>query len=180
MDIKFIFNKKDVQGEFSRLQSFLFKMRDNRIPYYFPFTATNIKNHKYITNKIKKDINNLVYKRKYLSTKKEWLKLKNIIINFLLANPVIKKYGKLRSKYICIMTPYGPQGYYNPPNTIVVSIKLNKNSDIFETIVHELIHLILYDRLKSFSYKKREKTVDDIILKSNFKNIFTKYKSQKF
>ncbi len=179
MNIKFVFNEKSIRGEFSTLQMFLSKMQSNKIPYYFPFiTTNNEKNRDYIARKIKEDMNNLLYKKRCVAAKKEWLKLKNPIINYLSINPIIKKHGKLRSKYVCIMTPYGPQGYYNPPHTIIVSIKLNKISNILETIMHELIHLILYEYLKRFSYRKQEKIIDNIILKSDLKNIFTKYKSQ--
>jgi predicted SprT family Zn-dependent metalloprotease len=72
---------------------------------------------------------------------------------------------------------YGCYGYYDYPDKIFVNINA-KIDFILETIIHELIHLFVYEKSQNMKYQEIENLVDSIIIKSGLKNIFTKYEKQ--
>ena len=69
--------------------------------------------------------------------------------------------------YKCILTFYGPYGYYHTPNTIYINISKGAPNKWIETCVHELLHLVLFEETKDLSYEAREQTID-----SKFDEIF--------
>jgi hypothetical protein len=74
-----------------------------------------------------------------------------------------KKSGlPLREEYFCSMTFYGPYGFYDLPDTVFVNVAMGKDAlFLFETMLHELLHVVLCDQLESKDYIDREKLVDN-------------------
>ena len=88
---------------------------------------------------------------------------------------------KIRDKYFCHISLYGPEGQFNYPDIVnlrVVNSKDIKNAN--ETIVHEIIHLLIYNKVKKIklSYQQTESLVDLFFIETNLKNIFPNYKIQ--
>ena len=50
---------------------------------------------------------------------------------------------------------------------------------MIETIIHELIHLLIYKKMNKKSYNEIENTVDKIFINSGLDKIFPEYKVQK-
>lgn len=74
-----------------------------------------------------------------------------------------KKSGlPLHEEYFCSMTFYGPYGFYDLPDTVFVNVAMRKDvSFLFETMLHELLHIVLRDQLENREYVDREKLVDN-------------------
>lgn len=57
-----------------------------------------------------------------------------------------KRLGKkVRPEYTCVLTFYGPRGYYDPPETMYVNIAETPPETILATLLHELLHLVFED-----------------------------------
>jgi len=96
---------------------------------------------------------------------------------------VLKRLGlKVKDKYICRISLYGPLGQFKCPN--IINLRASSSKDIKEanrTITHELIHLLIYKKVKKLklNYKQIEGVVDSFFLKTDLKKIFPEYKRQK-
>ena len=76
---------------------------------------------------------------------------------------------------------YGPEGQFKYPN--IINLRIANNKDIKsanESIVHEIIHLIIYNKVKKLklNYEQVEGLVDLFFIETKLKNIFPKYKIQ--
>lgn len=90
-----------------------------------------------------------------------WREKKDVLSNALAAycetNDIL-----LREEYFCAMTFYGSYGFYELPGNIFLNVALGKDVEfLFETMLHELLHIVMNDQLESLLYVEREKLVDD-------------------
>ncbi|KKP87707.1 MAG: hypothetical protein UR93_C0035G0003 [Berkelbacteria bacterium GW2011_GWA2_35_9] len=88
---------------------------------------------------------------------------------------------KIADKYLCYTTLYGPEGEYKYPNIIDLRIKNNKDiKNANETIAHELIHLLIYNKTKKLklNYRQTEGVIDLFFTETELMTIFPKYKFQ--
>jgi len=75
----------------------------------------------------------------------------------------------LLPKYICYLTRYGGGGTFNPPDTMWVQVNKKNKNDIryfTYTVAHEIIHILLEGKYGRKSGQRREKEVDDILIKT--------------
>ncbi|MBL7053175.1 MAG: hypothetical protein ISS02_00720 [Candidatus Portnoybacteria bacterium] len=129
-----------------------------------------------LEKELDKTYNKKIYDEKVKIAKNEWKKIEMRFFD------VLGKYNlKIKKKYLCYISLYGPEGQFKYPN--IIDLRINNKPDIREineTIVHELIHLIILrkaERLK-LDYKKTEGIVDLFFKKTELKNIFPDYKLQ--
>lgn len=73
--------------------------------------------------------------------------------------------GVLQHSYQCVVTPFGTQGYYHTPSTIFISSQAKHPDSPFLTLLHELTHLILFERTKGCPTSTTEKSVDAAVRK---------------
>jgi len=88
---------------------------------------------------------------------------------------------KIADKYLCYISLYGPEGQFNYPNIIDLRIKNNKDiKNANETIAHELIHLLIYNKTKKLklNYRQTEGVVDLFFTETELRTIFPNYKLQ--
>lgn len=139
----------------------------NSFPVFLPLnigTSTRDKKSKLINKKLT-----------YLENK--WRKIEYDYFN------IVKQlnHGKMRKKYVCHITLYGPEGQFTSPNLIYTRLRTkNDEARALETIGHELIHLIwgdFFEKNKT-NYPETEWLVDNVILQSDLRNIFPQYKKQ--
>lgn len=116
------------------------------------------------------------YQLKSEAVKNKWRKVEkeffDILSNFNL---------KVRDKYFCHVSFYGPEGQFNYPN--IVNLRVAKGKDVrnaSETIAHEIIHLLIYNKAKKLKldYQQIEGLVDLFFIETKLKDIFPKYKIQ--
>jgi len=129
-----------------------------------------------LEKELDKIYNKEVYKRKVKIAKNEWEKIEAEFFD------ILNNYNqRIRDKYLCYISLYGPEGQFKYPN--IIDLRINKKSDIKranETIAHELIHLIILRKVEKLKldYKQTEGVVDLFFKKTDFKNIFPDYKLQ--
>lgn len=117
-----------------------------------------------------------IYRQKFFKIKDNWRGIEAEVFD------ALKKLKlKAENKYICNISLYGPEGQFQRPN--IINLRANAKKDIRtanETIVHELIHLLIYNKVKrmKLSYEKTEGLVDSFFTKVELKRIFPRYKKQ--
>ena len=116
------------------------------------------------------------YQRKSEKIKNNWKKIEQSFFNILGSLNL-----RIKDKYICYISLYGPSGQFNYPD--VINLRVNNTKDIKEaneTIAHELIHLLIYNKAKKLklNYKQTEGVVDLFFTKTKLKTIFPKYRLQ--
>jgi len=116
------------------------------------------------------------YQRKSERIKNNWKKIEQSFFNILGSLNL-----RIKDKYICYISLYGPSGQFNYPD--VINLRVSNTKDIKEaneTIAHELIHLLIYDKAKKLklSYKQIEGIVDLFFTETKLKTIFPQYKLQ--
>ncbi|MBU4057264.1 hypothetical protein KJ695_05160 [Patescibacteria group bacterium] len=125
---------------------------------------------------LNKIYNKEIYNQKVRAVKNEWKKVETEFFC------ILKKYNlKIKDKYLCYVSLYGPEGQFKYPN--IIDLRISKESDdreANETIAHELIHLMILKKTEKLKldYKKIEGIVDLFFKKTELKNIFPNYKLQ--
>ena len=154
----------------------------------FPIALPEFYKQLYQESKSKKDFkislekeldkiyNEKIYDKKVKIAKSEWGKIETKFFD------VLRRYSlKIKDKYLCYVSLYGPEGQFKYPN--IIDLRISNKSDLEqmnETTAHELIHLIILrkaERLK-LDYKKTEGVVDLFFKETELKNIFPGYKLQ--
>ena len=129
-----------------------------------------------LEKELSKIYNKKIYDEKVKIAKSEWEKIETRFFD------VLEKYNlKIKNKYLCYVSLYGPEGQFKYPN--IIDLRINSQSDIGqmnETIAHELIHLIILRKAEKLklNYKKIEGFVDMFFKKTDLKNLFPNYKLQ--
>lgn len=158
---------------------------DNDFPidlpqFYDEIYKNSKKNKKLFTKQLNLELNKIYnrddYQFKSELVKNNWQKIEKEFFE-ILSNLNLK----IRDKYFCHISLYGPEGQFNYPD--VVNLRLAKSKDVKnanETIAHEIIHLLIYNKAKKlkFNYQQTEGLVDLFFIETKLKGIFSNYKIQ--
>jgi len=150
------------------------------LPEFYKQLYQEIKSKKDFKIRLEKELskiyNKKIYDEKAGVAKSEWEKIETRFFD------VLKKHNlKIKDKYLCYISLYGPEGQFKYPN--VIDLRISNKSDvkqINETIAHELIHLIILRRVEKLKsdYKQTEGIVDLFFKETELKDIFSDYKLQ--
>jgi hypothetical protein len=177
MKIQIIYDENQIKKELNFIEECIPYFKRNKMFFYFPFDNTSKKDSLIIDEQIKKDEEKFKIKSTKGKIVKAWEEKELAVLDLL------EKYNKknncldIKKEYKCFLMFYGCYGYYDYPDKIFVNINA-KIDFILETIIHELIHLFVYEKSQNMKYQEIENLVDSIIIKSGLKNIFTKYEKQ--
>lgn len=125
----------------------------------------NVENYfskRYIRKILEKEYRVKDYKRISLMIKRKWNKLSERLLRG------FSKLGiKMRLSYSIYLTKYGTKGSYRLPNIIIINIQGSKSTDVIRTIIHEVIHVAIEDKIFKYniSHWQKERIVDLIISK---------------
>jgi len=148
--------------------------KQHKIKYRFPFLNGRIKKEEVIIQ-IKKD-------KDVSGPHKILPQLKKFFINN--GEEIIDSLKEYNNKlnishpFHVYLSYYGCDGYYYLPDIIVVNIYNNTIDYIIENILHEIVHLLIEKKYKNYSYQRKEKVVDQVILKSGLKKYLPNYRAQ--
>jgi len=185
MKIQFLYSKNKEKEKLFNIHDEYQWFIDNDFPIVLPkFYAEiyqKVKNDKKLFTK---DLNielNKIYNKNDYQLKSErvennWQKIEKEFFNILNSFNL-----KVKDKYICHISLYGPEGQFKYPNIVNLRIKNNKDiKNANETIAHELIHLLIYNKVKKLklNYQQTEGMVDLFFIETELKTIFPKYKLQ--
>ncbi len=158
---------------------------DNDFPIILPDFYTKLyeqnKNNKIqftkdMSRNLDKIYNQRFYQRNLKQIKTNWQRIEQKIFN------ILNNFNlKVKYRYFCSISLYGPLGQFKYPN--LINLRVNNTKDIKEaneTITHELIHLLIYNKIKkiNLNYKQIEGMVDLFFTETDLKNIFLDYQMQ--
>lgn len=158
---------------------------DNDFPivlpkFYAEIYQKNKNNKKLFVRELNIELNKIYNKNDYQlkneKVKNNWQKIEQMFFSALDDFTL-----NIRDKYICYISLYGPEGQFKYPDTINLRISNIKDiKEANETIVHELIHLLIYNKAKKLklNYKQTEGVVDLFFTETKLKAIFPQYKLQ--
>ncbi|MFA5247993.1 MAG: hypothetical protein WC415_01970 [Patescibacteria group bacterium] len=168
-DIKY--DEKIIIKEMTEVVESLDFFKKNNIRIYFPFEDKNITEEVIVSQLEKDKIEN--NPDQILKEVDDFLKINEDEIKSLL-----ERYNDkflINKQFKVFLNYYGCDGYYYFPDTIVVNLR-HKAEYIAETIIHEMIHLLIEDLQKNSDYsKENEQEVDCIFVESGLKKIFKDY-----
>lgn len=185
MILKFLYSKNKEKEKLLNIYKEYQWFIDNDFPivlpkFYAEIYQKNENNKKLFIKALNIELNKIYNKNDYYlkneNIKNNWQKIEqnffDIFNDFTLS---------IKDKYICYISLYGPEGQFKYPN--IVNLRVGNNQDIKnanETIAHELIHLIIYNKAKKLklNYKQTEGVVDLFFTKTKLKTIFPKYRLQ--
>lgn len=185
MKIQFLYSKDKEKEKLLNIYDEYQWFIDNDFPIVLPEFYAEIyknskKNKKLFVRQLGIELNKIYNKNDYQlkseTVKNKWRKIEReffeILSNFNL---------KVRDKYFCHISLYGPEGQFNYPNT--VNLRMANSKDIKnanETIAHEVIHLLIYNKAEKLklNYQQIEGLVDLFFVETKLKDIFPKYKIQ--
>jgi len=185
MKLQFLYSKNKEKEKLLNIYDEYQWFVDNDFPivlpeFYNEMYKNSKKNKKHFSKQLDAGLNKIYsrndYQFKSEAVKSNWRKIENeffeILNNFNL---------KVRDKYFCHISLYGPEGQFNYPD--VVNLRVTNSKDIKnsnETIAHEIIHLLIYNKAKKLklNYQQIEGLVDLFFIETKLKDIFLKYKIQ--
>lgn len=185
MKLQFLYSKNKEKEKLLNIYDEYQWFIDNDFPIVLPEFYTEIyknskNNKKFFVKQLSIELNKIYNKNDYQfkseTVKNKWRKIEKeffeVLSNFAL---------KVRDKYFCHISLYGPGGQFNYPN--IVNLRVANSKDIKnanETIAHEIIHLLIYNKAKKLklNYQQIEGLVDLFFVETKLKDIFPKYKIQ--
>ena len=180
MRLQFLYSKNKEQEKLLNIYDEYQWFIDNDFPIVLPkfYTETYQKNKnnkklfaKDLNIKLNRIYNKNGYRLKIDKLKNSWQKIEKKVFDILDSFNFI-----IKNKYICHISRYGPEGQFKYPN--IVNLRIN-NKDIKnanETIAHEIIHLLIYNKAKKLklNYRQTEGMVDLFFAETELKSIFPK------
>lgn len=158
---------------------------DNDFPivlpkFYAEIYQKNKNNKKLFARELNIELNKIYDKNDYQlkneKVKNDWQKIGRKFLS------ILNDFNfNIKNEYICYISLYGPEGQFKCPN--IINLRISNSKDIEEadeTIAHELIHLLIYNKVKKLKldYKQTEGIVDLFFIETKLKTIFPQYKLQ--
>lgn len=170
MKISINFSDEELLRSVKIVEDFLPYLTSQGMFFYFPFTKTG--DREAVLKQINKDM--MTYSPKVFLVKLEnlWQELAPEILNRL-SKFIVNSNEKIFTDYFCWLTMYGPYGYYDQPNKVYVNITKGNTEFMIETMLHEIIHLIVGQSSVNLS-ENIEGTVDALFA-ATFGDIFPNY-----
>lgn len=185
MKLQFLYSKNKEKEKLLNIYDEYQWFIDNDFPivlpeFYNEMYKNSKKNKKHFSKQLDAGLNKIYnrdnYKFKSELVKNNWRKIEKDFFE-ILSNLNLK----IRGKYFCHISLYGPEGQFNYPD--VVNLRTANSKDIKnanETIAHEVIHLLIYNKAKKLklNYQQIEGLVDLFFIETKLKDIFPKHKIQ--
>lgn len=174
--------KERLVNIFSEYQWFIDHHFSIILPKFYARTYQQNKSNKnFFAKKLKRELDKIYNKNDYQlkqeKIKNNWQKIERQFFDILNTLNF-----KIKNRYICYISLYGPEGQFKYPN--IINLRVSNKNDIQEansTIVHEIMHLLIFSKAKSLklNYKQIEGVVDLFFKRTSLKKIFPKYELQR-
>lgn len=170
--LDFDVSEKSIIESAEIVKEFISFLEEMKMYYCFPFSQNDCTEE--IQIQIKKDSETFNYIEAEKKMKESWAKY---------APSIIPKLSTLTNsihlgRYRCVLTFYGPYGYYYTPDTIYVNITKGTPDEWMETLLHELLHLIFSEKIEGMEHLEEERFIDSTFV-DLFGDIFPNYQVQK-
>ena len=164
-------SEKSIIESIEIVKEFISFLEEMKMYYYFPFSEMS---EAVIQTQIKVDSETFRLTDAETNIKVAWKKYASGIISKL---STITDTSNLNA-YRCVLTFYGPYGYYYTPDTIYVNITKGTPDEWIETLLHELLHLIFSEKIEGMEHLEEERFIDSKFVEL-FGDIFPNYQVQK-
>jgi len=170
--LEFDVSEKSIIDSAEIVKEFVSFLEEMKMYYYFPFSENADTDT--IRTQIKKDSETFKYLEAEDGIKRSWEKY---------APAIIPKLSSLTNnarlnRYRCVLTFYGPYGYYYTPDTIYINVTKCSPDEWIETLLHEMLHLILAEQIAGLEHLDEERLIDKTFV-DLFGDIFPNYQVQK-
>jgi hypothetical protein len=177
MEIKIFSDIPHVQKSLEVVEEILPSLNSRGYYFYYPFNQSDSEDA--ILKQIRVDQKEKKYDKKVESFLKKWVKIERKILGEL-DKFIFDQKNDTVQELCCVLTMYGPYGYFYTPETIYVNLEQDKDIDFYvEVMLHESLHLILEKDAVYLnkSYIDKERIVDQTFV-SLFGRYFPNYKVQ--
>jgi hypothetical protein len=159
MKLKFVFNTNKIQESIGIVSEFLPDLKSSGMYHYFPFTEDALKDADFVQAQIARDTEQfhlddvLKQLQEYWAAHKE--KINSALFEYLAREKLL-----ILPSYTCALTFYGPYGYYHTPDIVYLNITKGTTEFMIQTLLHEFLHLVLFERAKGLSDREVESIID--------------------
>ena len=175
MELQFSAKHGEVRESIEILRGDIPSLEKSGMFYYYPFDSESNTRSDEATRQIVVDSDHLDIDKKAVEAKIWWGNISSTVNKALVSEPNLE----LRDIYRCVVTPYGPYGYFRQPDQIFVNADHKNIEKIVETALHEVLHLAIGDNSRGMNDRDVEATIDSLFVKA-LGEIFPKYKTQEF
>lgn len=176
MNLNFTFDSSKILASIGIVHEFLLFLRDSGMYHYFPFSDDDLTNSELVQAQVDRDAEHFQLGAATDELARYW-ESHAVAINNALAPYLAREGLTLEPSYTCALTCYGPYGYYYTPATVYVNITERTTDEHIQTILHELLHLVLYERTKDLGGVELEHVIDCTFVEV-FGEIFPDYRVQ--
>mgnify|MGYP001620127320 FL=1 len=175
MNIALYLDAEQCVRELSTIIKF-FNQQRNSVSYFrFPFASDM--SMEVMRAVVEKELTGVTFSARAREVECAWQETDTQVINGV--KEVALKHGvRVRSKYACYLTTLGPYGYFKTPNKIFINIVDADISHVMETIVHEVLHLALYEKAHhlNLTHEQCENLIDSQFKSGILKELFPMYR----
>ncbi len=159
MKLNFVFNTDKIQESIEIVREFLPDLKSSGMYHYFPFTEDDLKNTDAIQAQIARDTEQFRL-GDVLKQLQEYWEAHEAEINTALSEYLIREKLSILPSYTCALTFYGPYGYYHTPDIVYLNITKGTAEFMIQTLLHEFLHLVLFERVKGLPDREVETVID--------------------
>lgn len=134
-------------------------MKDSGMYHYFPFTDDTLKDADFVRAKIARDTEEF-HLGDVMKQLQEYWDTHEEKINMALSEYLAREKLSILPSYTCALTFYGPYGYYHTPDIVYLNITKGTTEFMIQTLLHEFLHLVLFERVKNLADKEVETVID--------------------
>ncbi len=176
MKLNFVFNTDKIQESIGIVSEFLPDLKSSGMYHYFPFSDDDLKSGDALRVKIVRDIEQF-HLGNVLKQLQEYWEAHEGEINEVLSEYLAREKLSILPSYTCALTFYGPYGYYHTPDIVYLNITKRTTEFTIQTLLHEFLHLVLFERVKDLPDKEVETIIDKTFVEI-FGKIFLNYYTQ--
>ncbi len=156
-------------------EEFIPFLENSKMYFYYPFSG-ELNEHK-LHEQIAEDSATFDLETAEKKMREEWNQHKEKIISLVQSKSDIA--DAMNNNFKCVLTFYGPYGYFYTPDTVFVNVTKKEPTFWLETCLHEILHLVFESQDLDLSYEELEKKVDQSFVEL-FSEIFPQYETQEF
>lgn len=173
MKLNFVFSTDKIQESIGIVSEFLPDLKSSGMYHHFPFTEDVLKDADFVRAQIARDTDQF-HLGDVLKELQNYWEAHEEKINAALSKYFSREKLSILPSYTCALTFYGPYGYYHTPDTIYLNITKGTTEFMIQTLLHEFLHLVLFEQTKNLPDREVESATDKTFVEI-FGHIFPDY-----
>jgi hypothetical protein len=171
--LNLVFSTDKIQESIGIVSEFLSDLKSSGMYHYFPFSEGDLKDIDILGAQITHDMEQF-HLDDVLKQLQEYWGAHEEKINAALSGYLTREQLSVLPSYTSALTFYGPYGYYHTPDTVYLNTTKGTTEFMIQTLLHEFLHLVLFERVKDLPDKEVETIIDKTFLEI-FGELFPDY-----